>query len=368
MNKKSLFLVSFLLVAILAACNMPAGEISSIADVARQTQQARLSMDAQPQNTGNSQSGSQPTFSSSSNDLVITDVQVDTRTFYYASDACGPREVTVTAKVTGSAAITHVGVQRLSTGDQIGPNGGEADNMSPIGNDRYAFVIDSSKINTTTQDNYSIALTIYAEDADGNQVATGEWGDGVGDGHLWTLNSLQLQIPALRLEQCIGSAIEVPTTQPQVEMPTSTPVPVIELPTNTPVPQVQTKSGYVELRDWYAAEDVADIDFDGVPQLAYTAATSDYPNHGLGEYVAQGNVTNMTLTAGASYDSCRATQAWNTSVAPVSAGQTYCFVADNKNGTSYGYFHIDKIENQGSEIDNWVIGISYTVWIPGNAN
>ena len=164
-----------------------------------------------------------------------------------------------------------------------------------------------------------------------------------------------------------------PTTAPVVQAPINTPFPTQVPPTATQPPppttvSIVTKSGYVELRDWYVTDDLADLDFDGVPQLAYIAATSDYPSHGLGENVAQGNITNMSLVATATYDTCLAINSWDTAVAPVSAGQTYCFVADNNNGTSYGYFHIDKIENQGSEIDNWVIGISYTVWIPASSN
>ncbi len=346
-----MFLGVFVLVLALSACNVPTQFAS-----APQQEFTPVVHD---------QGGDSPlTLSNNGSGLVISDVQVSANRFYYVSDACGPTEVTVSAKVTSSAAITHVGVQRLFSGDQIGPNGGQADEMTSIGNDRFAFTIKASEINTTSQDNYSLALTIYAEDHAGNQVATGEWGDGVGNGHLWPQNPIQLQIPSLRLEQCVGNANQIPTTQPQVSMPTSTPVPVVEtLPTEQPPVPVSntTQSGYVELGDLTGTGELADMDFNGAAQLGYFAPTSSYPNHSMGQDISQGDAIMMALVSSASYNVCQSLSGWTTSIGPVHAGETYCYRTANN---TYGYFHIDKIENRGSEIDWWVISLSYTVWVP----
>ena len=242
--------------------------------------------------------------------------------------------------------------------------------MTPIGNDRYAFTMNkqTDDLDSILRDNYSLELILYAEDTAGNQVATGDWGDAVGDGQPWPLNPIQLQIPTLRLEQCLGNANQVTTAQAQeqVNIPAATPTPKLEtLPTNTPVapaaaPSVQTRSNYAEFGDWYTTEETADMDFSGAKELAFMAANSDYPDHSLGQNVSQGEGIMMASVSSPSYDTCRAIPAWNTGII-VHTGETYCYLTA---GGTYGYFHIDKIENRGSEIANWVIGLSYTVWVP----
>ena len=69
----------------------------------------------------------------------------------------------------------------------------------------------------------------------------------------------------------------------------------------------------------------------------------------------------MARTSSPSYETCRAVGAWYPGIAPVNEGETYCYLTA---GGTYGYFRIDKIENRGSEIAQWIIGLSYTVWIP----
>lgn len=155
--------------------------------------------------------------------------------------------------------------------------------------------------------------------------------------------------------------LDIPTDTPApTQPPADTPAPT-QPPTDTPAPAVQTRSGYVELRDWYGTGETADMDFSGANELTYIAARSDDPRHGLGQYVNQGEGIMMARTSSPSYENCRAVNVWYPGIAPVQVGETYCY---QTSGGIYGYFRIDKIENLGGEIAQWVIGLSYTVWIP----
>lgn len=371
MYKRMLLIVSFFLIFILTACNMPTNKVSDIAVIARQTQQARQIQQAGQANTPQPQPVQLGSQMQSNGDLVITDTEVSASTFYYPKNtSCGATSVTIRARVTSSATVTKVGVLRLFSPYY---DTGRNDAMQPVGGGWYELTIPTPDYdNMNISGDINLKLLFYAEDSAGNRVSTG--GDVDFEPPNWPLNPLQLQIPSVNMLECQTSISQPATEAPQVvDMPTNTSVPPTQPPAPTAVPTqpppptavpVTVQSGYVELRDWYTTEDAADIDFDGVPQLVYYAATSDYPDHSMGEYVAQGNVTNMALVSAATYDTCRAIGAWNTSIASVSAGQTYCFISDNNNGSSMGYFHIDKLENQGSEIDNWVIGISYGIWVP----
>lgn len=374
------FAVPFLLMSILAACNLPfgpapapAGARATLPPTAAQGGGA-IQLGGQPEPTGapgyaqvtlppqvSTPVPNTPPSSTGNNPLTISDVQVSTLTYYFGEKDCGPTQTTITVKVTGGVGNKTVGVLRLfGKGNAVG-SGGRSDFMQPVGNDRYSLIIPTADYDDSTYrtpDNYRVDLVFFAEDSAGNQVATGEWGDMVGDGHLWPLNPIQIQIPTLQYMYCYKVIAQ--TEVPHVDMPTFTPTPYLELPTSTPL--AQTRSGYVELRDWDATGDTADMDFSGANELAYIAANSEHPDvHGLGQNVNQGEGIMMALVSSPSYDTCRSIGAWNPGISPVHVGETYCYLTA---GGTYGYFHIDSIENRGMEIDNWVIGLSYVVWIP----
>ncbi|MBT7081103.1 MAG: hypothetical protein HN929_06540, partial [Chloroflexi bacterium] len=195
MKRTIVLLVNILILQIiLSACNLPIATVTAPqpSDEQINTNQTAEAQSQIVQQTLQAQN--------SGSNLTISDVQVSVNTFYYLNDTCGPTEVTISAKVTSSALITNAGVLRLFNGDQKGPNGGQADAMTPIGNDRYAFTMNkqTDDLDSILRDNYSLELILYAEDTAGNQVATGDWGDAVGDGQPWPLNPIQLQIPTLR--------------------------------------------------------------------------------------------------------------------------------------------------------------------------
>lgn len=379
--KKIVFVISLVVIATLTACNLQAGPAQPAAQnpapggpaVAQsQNNGQAVQLGGQPQATSppNSVQVTLPTITATANPqatpppntLTISDVQLSNNTFYFGYPGCGATHTTITVKVTSNVPVTKVGVLREFIGDKVGNNGGRSDFMTPIGNDRYSLTIPTPDYDNKNipVDNYTVDLIFFAEDAAGHQVATGEWGDAVGDGHIWPLNPVQVQIPLLRQVYCYQ---QISQTEPvHVDIPiTITPTPYLEPPTDTPAPVVQTRSGYVELGDWYATGETADMDFSGANELAYIAARSDDPRHGLGQNVNQGEGIMMARTSSPSYENCRAVSAWNTSIAPVQVGETYCYLTS---GGTYGYFRIDKIENRGGEIAQWIIGLSYTVWIP----
>ena len=349
---------------VLTACNLPVGPTAVAPSQNELATQAAI--DQAIAQTAEAQSVSvQQTLQAqnSASDLIITDMQVSAKEFYYGGTGCGPTEVTISMTANSSASVNHAGVQRLYFSSKQGSLGGTADEMSAIGNNRYSFTIQGDDLSDPQNDWFFLELVLYASDTAGNEIATGEWGDGVGDGHIWPLNPINLFVPTLQLLPCHAQLTL--TQQPQVSGAlTFTPTPYLQQPTKTPqppaAPSVQTRSNYVELGNWYTTEETADMDFSGANELAYMAATSDYPDHSLGQNVSQGEGIMMARVSSPSYDTCRAIPAWNTGII-VHADETYCYLTA---GGTYGYFHIDKIENRGSEIANWVIGLSYTIWVP----
>ncbi|RME05667.1 MAG: hypothetical protein D6803_08440 [Anaerolineae bacterium] len=150
-------------------------------------------------------------------------------------------------------------------------------------------------------------------------------------------------------------------------LPCTAPAPPSITPTVTPspIPAMQTRSGYVELHDSYQSGDKADMDFSGVPELVYFAPNENgvYYGHSLGQYVGEGEGICMTQVSSPSFEVCKAYQSCSPGIGPVQEGETYCYHTWND---VYGYFHIDKIENRaGFDMpDDWVISLSYTVWLP----
>lgn len=48
----------------------------------------------------------------------------------------------------------------------------------------------------------------------------------------------------------------------------------------------------------------------------------------------------------------------------ISQGHYYCYITDQNN---YGYLRVDRLEQigtGGSELQPWVLGVSFTTWLP----
>ncbi|NOY99628.1 MAG: hypothetical protein GXP40_10585 [Chloroflexi bacterium] len=352
-----------LTLVMLTGCNMP----SSTPHPAVQTAQARDATQAayqSPQQQAASSGGNAQTQpQNSTGNIIISDVQLSTSTYYfdYGENDCGPMDVTVSVKVTSSANVNHVGVQRLFISSPP-RGGGIADEMSPVGNDRFAYTIRSDELTYPDDRAYSLDLVFYASDTAGNEVATGAWGDGVGDGHLWPLNPVNVQIPKLNLLPCYAQVSE--TQAPQVNgYPTFTSTPYLALPTNpstsTAVPYTVV-SGYAELRH----QETIDLDFDGSgDEMAYLADSPENPirGHAIGQYVGSGSgVAFAPVSSVPTYETCKSVMSWNPGIM-INVGNIFCYKTWQN---TYGYLIIDKIEQTGdTEIPVWVMGFSYTAWI-----
>lgn len=150
------------------------------------------------------------------------------------------------------------------------------------------------------------------------------------------------------------------STSPAQPAPTQPPQPTQPPPPTSPPPPSITSS-YVELYD----EDGVDLDNSGgSDEMVYLAydSTDLNPGHAIGQKDGGGTVW-ASWGGTPTYEDCRSITRWETGVF-IAQGDIFCYGTDQGN---YGYLRIDRLEQIGtgdSEIQPWVLGVSFTTWVP----
>lgn len=384
MNSKVLF-VTILVAIMVSSCNMPipGTQPTELVLLDKLTPIVELT----PIYLGGNRVGPEtPTVVGQTDDNtlpVISLISTSNSEFYYGNSGCGPTQVTISAQVTDNTELSMVAVNMAYAGDVQGGGGGIGEVMQPVGNDMFSYTIDALKPQNpnvwylTSREGITITLGVYAYDVYGNKVQIGEWDPALKN------NAKNIQIPSIRLLPCYPTSLPelLSTTQaPLVEqLLTSTPTIYLDLPTVTPTPTdtgsepssppaqgpTSMTSSYVELYDFHDSNQGVDLDNSGGPdEMAYLAYDSSDPNpgHAIGQHGGRGTVW-ASWGGTPTYDDCRSITSWNPGIF-VAQGNIFCYITDQGN---YGYLRIDRLEQigtGGSELQPWVLGFSYTTWLP----
>lgn len=380
MNSKVFFAI-LLTAMLVGACNLPI----PVAEPTQLVSQIEITpiINLTPIYLGGSRVGPEtPTVVGQTDDNtlpVISAITTSNAEFYYGESSCGPTEVTVSAQVSDNTDLSQVALNMAYTGDVNGGGGGIGEVMQSVGNNVYSYTIDALKPQNpnvwylTSHEAITITLGVYAYDVYGNKVQTGEWDPALQN------NTINIQIPSIRLLPCYPNNAPgfISTTQaPLVEqLVTSTPTIYLELPTNTPPPPtspppptqvpLSITSGYVELYNFASSNQGVDLDNSGgLDEMAYNEYDSNDPNpgHTIGQLGGRGTVW-ASWGGTPTYENCRSITSWNPGIF-IAQGNVFCYITDQGN---YGYMRIDRLEQigtGGSEIQPWVLGVSFTTWVP----
>lgn len=159
------------------------------------------------------------------------------------------------------------------------------------------------------------------------------------------------------------AAQQAPTNPSSQPTPTSAPPQPAQ---QGPAQPSSSTSAYVELYDIYSSNQGVDLDNSGGPdEMAYMEYKESDPNpgHAIGQRGARGTVWVDMGTSAPTYETCSTLPIWQTSLF-ISLGHYYCYQTDQQN---YGYLRVDRLEQVGtggSELSPWVLGISFTTWLP----
>jgi hypothetical protein len=155
----------------------------------------------------------------------------------------------------------------------------------------------------------------------------------------------------------------IPPSPTSPAPPTSTSPP---LPTQEPAQPSSLTSSYVELYDYDASQQGVDLDNSGgAPEMAYMEYDSNdpFPGHAVGQLGGRGTSWADMGTTAPTYETCSKVNSWNPGQFII-LGNYYCYHTDQLN---YGYMRVDRLEQAGtggSELSPWVLGISFTTWLP----
>ncbi len=150
-------------------------------------------------------------------------------------------------------------------------------------------------------------------------------------------------------------------TLPPPPTPTSPPP-----PTQGPAQPSSATSSYIELYDYDSSSQGVDLDNSGgLDEMGFFEYDSNdpFPGNAVGQLGGRGTVWADVGTSAPTYQTCTAITTWHTGIF-ISQGQYYCYITDQQN---YGYMRVDRLEQigtGGSEIQPWVLGISFTTWLP----
>lgn len=171
--------------------------------------------------------------------------------------------------------------------------------------------------------------------------------------------------PAPMLTATTQSYAQVPTASPTTSSGNAQPASAPP-PTQAAAQPSSMTSSYVELYDYYDSKQGVDLDNGGGPdEMAYMEYKSSDPNpgHALGQLGGRGTVWADVGTTSATYQSCTAIMSWYPGL-HIAQGHYYCYITDQGN---YGYLRVDRLEQVGtggSELSPWVLGVSFTTWLP----
>ena len=174
-------------------------------------------------------------------------------------------------------------------------------------------------------------------------------------------------IPTATTQSYAQAPAASPTAASGNVQPTASPSPTLPPPpAQGPAQPSSMTSSYVELYDYYDSKQGVDLDNGGgLDEMAYMEYNSSDPNpgHALGQLGGRGTVWADVGTASPSYQSCTAIMSWYPGIF-ISQGHYYCYITDQNN---YGYLRVDRLEQigtGGSELQPWVLGVSFTTWLP----
>ncbi|MBT3389595.1 MAG: hypothetical protein HN413_04215 [Chloroflexi bacterium] len=179
-------------------------------------------------------------------------------------------------------------------------------------------------------------------------------------------NGQAAPMPTATTQNYAQSPAASPTSSSGNVQPTSAPPTTAPPPAQGAAQPSSATSSYVELYDYYDSKQGVDLDNGGgLEEMAYMEYNSSDPNpgHALGQLGGRGTVWADVGTTSPTYQSCTAIMSWYPGL-HISKGHYYCYITDQNN---YGYLRVDRLEQigtGGSELQPWVLGVSFTTWLP----